>query len=143
MPFDQFSMVFNYQWGLSHCWAIQPLYGCKQQYYRLRSTINSINMDMIRCQIRQIMIFVVYCILLLCHTITSDLDNKDSDSGNSKYQFSTPKVLHLSRKILGPLHPHHDQLEGICKMIDGINLIVLTCTGSGKTGYFTMYCWHS
>src|ERR1700728_1400795 len=34
---------------------------------------------------------------------------------------------------------HDDQLKGICKMIDGVNLMALTHTGSGKTGYFTMY----
>jgi hypothetical protein len=58
------------------------------------------------------------------------------------YQFSTPDGLHLARKVLRPLlpyDPHDDQLEGICKMIDGINLMALTRTGSGKTGYFTMY----
>ena len=45
-------------------------------------------------------------------------------------------------KVLWPLlpyNPHEDQLEGICKMIDGINLMPLMHTGSGKTGYFTMY----
>jgi len=60
----------------------------------------------------------------------------------SDYQFSTPHGLHLARKVLQPLlpyDPHDDQLEGICKMIDGIDLMALTCTGSGKTQYFTMY----
>ena len=75
--------------------------------------------------------------------MTVDSDDDDSDSGNSDYQFSTPDGLRLARKILRPLlpyDPHDDQLEeGICKMIDGINLMALTCTGSGKTGYFTMY----
>ena len=48
----------------------------------------------------------------------------------------------LARKVLRPLLScdlYDDQLEGICKMIDGINLMAITCTGSGKTGYFTMY----
>ena len=60
----------------------------------------------------------------------------------SDYQFSTPHGLRLARKVLQPLlpyDPHDDQLEGICKMIDGIDLMALTCTGSGKTQYFTMY----
>ena len=71
-----------------------------------------------------------------------DSDNNDSDSGNPDYHFSTPDGLCLTRKVLQPLlpyDPHDDQLEGICKMIDGINLMALTRTGSGKTGYFTMY----
>ena len=74
--------------------------------------------------------------------MTVDSDDDDSDSGNSDYQFSTPDGLHLARKILRPLlpyDPHDDQLEGICKMIDGINLMALTRTGSGKTGYYIMY----
>jgi len=131
--------VFNYQWGPSCCWAIRPLYRCKQRYNRLRSIYN-INMDMITCQIRRVKSwYSLFIALFYCHAMTSDSDDEDSDSGNSKYQFSTPKGLHLSRKILWPLHPHDDQLEGICKMINGINLMVLTHTGSGKTGYFTMY----
>jgi hypothetical protein len=74
--------------------------------------------------------------------MTVDSDDDDSDSHHSYYQFSTPDGLHLARKVLRPLlpyDPHDDQLEGICKMIDGINLMALTRTGSGKTGYFTMY----
>ena len=74
--------------------------------------------------------------------MTVDSDYDDSDSGNSDYQFSTPDGLRLARKILRPLlpyDPHDDQLEGICKMIDGINLMALTRTGSGKTGYYNVY----
>jgi hypothetical protein len=74
--------------------------------------------------------------------MTVDSDDDDSDSHHSDYQFSTPDGLHLARKVLRPLlpyDPHDDQLEGICKMIDGINLMALMRTGSGKTGYFTMY----
>ena len=61
-----------------------------------------------------------------------DSDNDDLDSGNPDYQFSTPDGLCLARKVLRPLlpyDPHDDQLEGICKMIDGINLMALTRTG--------------
>ena len=57
-----------------------------------------------------------------------DSDNDDLDSGNPDYQFSTSDGLCLARKVLRPLLPynsHDDQLEGICKVIDGINLIVL------------------
>ena len=82
--------------------------------------------------------------LVVCCTraMTVDSDDDDTDSRNTDYQFSTPDGLHLARKVLRPLlpyDPHDDQLEGICKMIDGINLMALTRTGSGKTGYFTMY----
>ena len=71
--------------------------------------------------------------------MTIDSDNEIADSGISDYQFSTTEGLHLMRKILRQLllyNPHNDQLEGICKMIDGINLMALTRTSSGKTRYF-------
>jgi hypothetical protein len=61
----------------------------------------------------------------------SDLDNEvdeDSDSGNSEYEFSTPERLRLTRK--GDLSCHM-MLKGICKMIDGVNLMC--------TSYFKMY----
>ena len=71
--------------------------------------------------------------------MTIDSDDEIADSGISDYQFSTTEGLRLVRKILRqllPYDPHNDQLEGICKMIDGINLMALTRTSSGKTGYF-------
>ena len=74
--------------------------------------------------------------------MTIDSDDEIVDYGISDYQFSTTEGLRLARKVLRqllPYDPHDDQLEGICKMIDGINLMALTCTGSGKTGYFIMY----
>jgi superfamily II DNA/RNA helicase len=74
--------------------------------------------------------------------MTIDSDDEIADSSISVYQFSTTKGLRLARKVLRqllPYDPHDDQLEGICKMIDGINLMALTRTGSGKTGYFIMY----
>ena len=66
--------------------------------------------------------FVVCCAMIV------NSDNDDLDSGNPDYQFSTSDGLCLARKVLRPLlpyNPHDDQLEGICKVIDGINLIVL------------------
>jgi hypothetical protein len=74
--------------------------------------------------------------------MTIDSDDEIADSGISDYQFSTTEGLSLVRKVLRPLllyNPHDDQLEGICKMIDGINLMALMRTGSRKTGYFIMY----
>ena len=60
----------------------------------------------------------------------------------SQYLFSTPAGHRLARSILRPqlpYDPHDAQLEGICKAVDGIDIMVLTPTGSGKTGYLTMY----
>ena len=59
-----------------------------------------------------------------------------------KYIFSTPAGHRLTCSILRPqlpYDPHDAQLEGICKAVDGTDIMVLTPTGSGKTGYLTMY----
>ena len=94
MSLDVVALVFNYRWGLSRCWAIRPLYGCKQRHNGLRSTICKYGSDHVSDSTHQI--FVVYCVLLLCRAMTTDSDDEDSDSGNSDYQFSTPKGLHLA-----------------------------------------------
>ena len=39
-------VVFNYWWGPSRCWAIQPWYEFKRQYNRLRSLICKYNQIM-------------------------------------------------------------------------------------------------
>jgi hypothetical protein len=76
----------------------------------------------------------------------SDLDNKDSDSGNSDYQSSTPERLHLTQKVPRPLllyNPHEDQLKrSDFKIIGSVNLMALMCTSPGKTCYFAIYILH-
>jgi len=74
------------------------LYGCKG---RNNGVICKYRSDHVSDLMHQI--FIVYCILLLCHAITSDLDDEDLDSGSSNYQFSTSKGLYLPRKVLQPL----------------------------------------
>lgn len=47
----------------------------------------------------------------------------------------------LCKKILTkylPYEPHDYQLDGVCSVLDGLDLFVTTPTGSGKTGYFIM-----
>jgi len=59
-----------------------------------------------------------------------------------EYIFSTPaghRLAHSTLRPQLPYDPHDAQLEGICKAVDGIDIMVLTPTGSGKTGYLTMY----
>jgi hypothetical protein len=59
-----------------------------------------------------------------------------------EYIFSTLAGHRLARSILRPqlpYDPHDAQLEGICKAVDGTNIMILTPTGSRKTGYLTMY----
>ncbi|KAF4596164.1 hypothetical protein EYR40_008154 [Pleurotus pulmonarius] len=38
-----------------------------------------------------------------------------------------------------PHEPHTYQVEGVCKALDGVDLFAITPTGSGKTGFYSMY----
>ena len=74
--------------------------------------------------------------------MSSSSDDDESDEDESEYIFSTPEGHNLARRVLRPqlpYDPHDAQLEGICKAIDGVDIMVLTPTGFRKTGYFTMY----
>ncbi|KAJ6578922.1 hypothetical protein B0H10DRAFT_2343705 [Mycena sp. CBHHK59/15] len=63
---------------------------------------------------------------LLCHTTLA-------------FHFYSPKGFDLARKILLDVlpnfEPHHYQIDGICKVLSGIDLVASTPTGSGKTGF--------
>ena len=82
-------LVFNYRWGLSHCWAIWPLYGFKTRYNRLRSTICKYGSNHVSGLMHQI--FILYCVFLLCRASTSDSEDKDLDSGNYNYLPTAPE----------------------------------------------------
>ncbi|KAF7973928.1 hypothetical protein HWV62_13990 [Athelia sp. TMB] len=43
---------------------------------------------------------------------------------------------HVLKKHL-PYEPHNYQLDGVCPVLDGLDLLATTPTGSGKTGYLT------
>ncbi|KAJ7883569.1 P-loop containing nucleoside triphosphate hydrolase protein [Mycena leptocephala] len=55
------------------------------------------------------------------------------------FKFHSKPGFDLVRKILLEVlprfEPHHYQMDGICKVLDGIDLVAVTLTGSGKTGY--------
>ena len=56
--------------------------------------------------------------------------------------FSTPEGYTLCCRILKehiPYEPHDVQIEGICKTLDNIDLFAVLATGSGKTGFLSMY----
>ncbi|KAI0360868.1 P-loop containing nucleoside triphosphate hydrolase protein [Trametes cingulata] len=60
----------------------------------------------------------------------------------ARFAFSSQPGLDLARKTLEgllPYTPHDYQLEGVCKLLDGLDLIAVLATGSGKTGYYLMY----
>lgn len=57
-------------------------------------------------------------------------------------QFASSDGHKLARSVLRPLlsfDPHDHQLEGICKSLDGVDLLAVLKTSGGKTGYFSMY----
>ncbi len=58
------------------------------------------------------------------------------------FTFSSPEGRELCRRVileqLG-YGPHDYQLEGVCKALDGVDILAITPTGSGKTGYLVMY----
>jgi hypothetical protein len=60
---------------------------------------------------------------------------------NNFFTFSSTEGQQLVRKILVdglPFEPHNDQIAGVCKTLDGIDILIVSATGSGKTGYFFM-----
>ncbi|KAH9948899.1 P-loop containing nucleoside triphosphate hydrolase protein, partial [Amylocystis lapponica] len=57
------------------------------------------------------------------------------------FNFCSPEGNTLFRNILKnhlPYEPHDYQLEGACKALDGIDVLAVTPTGSGKTGFMSM-----
>jgi superfamily II DNA/RNA helicase len=60
---------------------------------------------------------------------------------SSPTSYSTPAEWALIKKILSecdpPIELHDYQTEGICKALDGIDVISTMATGTGKTGLFS------
>ncbi|THH32762.1 hypothetical protein EUX98_g1462 [Antrodiella citrinella] len=62
----------------------------------------------------------------------------DSSATPRKFTFSSLEGRVLCKKILAestpwPHEPHDFQLEGACKALDGIDVLAVTPTGSGKS----------
>ncbi|KAJ7703573.1 hypothetical protein B0H17DRAFT_1127196 [Mycena rosella] len=59
------------------------------------------------------------------------------------FKWSSLEGHALARRILDatplPYDPHDHQIEGVCCSLDGVHLLAITPTGSGKTGFYTMY----
>jgi superfamily II DNA or RNA helicase len=56
--------------------------------------------------------------------------------------FSTTEGRALVKSIVLPLvdfEPHDPQIEGVCKVLDGCDLLVILPTGYGKTGFLFLY----
>ncbi|KAM5546216.1 hypothetical protein V8D89_000342 [Ganoderma adspersum] len=57
---------------------------------------------------------------------------------NASFPNQAPEAVQILSKHI-PYQPHDWQLEGVCKMLDGKDLVAILPTGAGKTGYFTMF----
>ncbi|KZP10323.1 hypothetical protein FIBSPDRAFT_838662 [Athelia psychrophila] len=59
-----------------------------------------------------------------------------------KFLFSTNEGHTLCKTILQdriPYEPHDVQIDGLCKLLDNIDLFAILATGSGKTSFLSMY----
>lgn len=62
-------------------------------------------------------------------------------SSQSSFTFQSPKGWELCQKILHkrlPFGPHDYQLKGITSILDSRDLLAISATGSGKSGYVYM-----
>src|ERR1700683_2792057 len=58
------------------------------------------------------------------------------------FVFSSPEGYSLCHRILKEslsYKPHDVQIEGVCKVLDNIDLFAVLATGSGKTSFLSMY----
>ncbi|KAI0733442.1 hypothetical protein C8Q72DRAFT_881463 [Fomitopsis betulina] len=68
--------------------------------------------------------------------------NVTGGSTHSFTSFSSPGGIAFCRDIASkslPWKPHDYQLEGACKALDGSDVLAITPTGSGKTGFLLVY----
>jgi len=65
-----------------------------------------------------------------------------SEQAPAPFIFSSDEGYALCRHILKdllPYEPHDVQIEGVCKVLDHIDLFAILPTGSGKTSFLSMY----
>ena len=64
------------------------------------------------------------------------------DTAPTPFVFSSPEGFALCQRILEahlPYSPHDFQIEGICKVLDHVDLLAILATGTGKMGFLSMY----
>jgi len=64
------------------------------------------------------------------------------DTAPTPFVFSSPKGFTLCRHILDarlPYSPHNFQIEGICKVLDHVDLLAILATGTRKMGFLSIY----
>jgi superfamily II DNA or RNA helicase len=65
-----------------------------------------------------------------------------TETPQNTFKFNSDVGRRLCTSILQPLlpfQPRDAQLDGICAVLDGMNLLAILPTGFGKTGLFYMY----
>jgi len=65
------------------------------------------------------------------------------DTAPTPFVFSSPEGFALCQRILEahlPYSPHDFQIEGICKVLDHVDLLAILATGTGKTGFSLCTC---
>ncbi|KAF9475610.1 hypothetical protein BDN70DRAFT_935715 [Pholiota conissans] len=65
----------------------------------------------------------------------------EENDASALFKFHSPQGYALCRKILStrlPFGPHDYQLDGITAVLDGVDMLAITATGSGKSGYIYM-----
>ncbi|KAL0956775.1 hypothetical protein HGRIS_002895 [Hohenbuehelia grisea] len=74
---------------------------------------------------------------------TTNGDDVDGATTSQPFKWSTPAGWELCQSILTDLRlgyePHDFQIEGVCKSLDGVDLMAITPTGSGKTGFYVYH----
>ena len=68
------------------------------------------------------------------------MSTQEASPGFLPFVFSSPEEFSLCQHILKeylPYDPHDFQIEGpgVCKLIDGIDLLAILATGTGKPGF--------
>uniref|UniRef100_A0A0W0EYT3 DNA 3'-5' helicase n=1 Tax=Moniliophthora roreri TaxID=221103 RepID=A0A0W0EYT3_MONRR len=75
-------------------------------------------------------------------TTSSSSPSGASNTSNKQFTSSSPDGLSLCSRIIqkyAPYVPHDYILDGVAAVLDGKDLIAITPTGSGKTGYMAFF----
>lgn len=65
-----------------------------------------------------------------------------SPPSNGEFKFCSQEGRTLILKLLSskiPYRPHDYVLDGVAKSLDGVHLLAVSGTGSGKTGFYAFY----
>jgi hypothetical protein len=67
---------------------------------------------------------------------------REAPTASMPFVFSSPEGYALCRRILATrfdYEPHDVQVEGVCKLCDGVDVFAILRTGMGKTSFLSMY----